>query len=93
MQSGRSSFDAKVPIGSDAAVRAHVADASKVLIQTGLQFWAECTAEEAQPFIAAQVAFLERRAARSSAKVATIRAHVRLTEQAMAELAASLSPT
>ena len=92
VQSGTHSFDAKVPIGSDVAVRARVPDASKVVIQTGLQFWTECTADEAQPFIDAQVAFLERRAARSSARIATIRTHARLTEQAMAELAATLQP-
>jgi prefoldin subunit 5 len=87
MQEKLTQLEARVHVGADASMRARVPDTSTVLLKAGLSFWAEVALAEAPATIAAAVARLRRQRDRADARVATIRTHVKLTQQALADLA------
>lgn len=86
LQKGLTQLRTTVQLGGDVTMQADVPDTSKVLIKTGLGFWAECTLEEAGPFIEVHSRRLRARVARASALVANKRAHVQIVLQGLQEL-------
>jgi prefoldin subunit 5 len=67
-------------------MQAQIDDTSLVLIKTGLNFWAECTLQEAPSIIEVAVRHLKAKIVKLDNQVATIRTHMKLVLQAMDEL-------
>lgn len=76
----------RMPLGSDVEAQALVENTETILIKTQLDFWAECSLEEAPRFIQVHIADLDRRIKVEDGRIASIRTHIKLTLQALGEL-------
>lgn len=76
----------KLDLGASFYAQAVVPDPSLVCVHIGLGFFAELSRSEALAFVAAKEAALNERVRELSSRVATIRAHVQVLLDAIAEL-------
>mmetsp|Transcript_24873 Transcript_24873/g.63010 ORF Transcript_24873/g.63010 Transcript_24873/m.63010 type:complete len:163 (-) Transcript_24873:107-595(-) len=79
----------QVNLGADFFAQAQVDDPSKVCVHVGLGFFAELTRAEALSFIEGKARTLELRAATLGEQASTIRAHIQVLLEAVAELSNS----
>lgn len=75
-----------VPLGAGLHAQAAVPDAARICVHVGLGFHPELTLDEATAAAAARRQHLQGRIDASSAELAGILAHLRLVEQALADL-------